>query len=114
MNNSFPEGTYPNEKLEVIASREEEMDEWFRVNLKHLIKVSRVVSSKYTRSKVRKSLPKDFQYIIDELLNVNENLPNKEAYFSAIIKTIIDIDRARDFVIALWAISSIEGLPPKR
>jgi fructose-1,6-bisphosphatase-3 len=92
---------YPNEKLDVISSREEDMDEWFRVNLKHLIKVSRVVSSKYTRSKVRKSLPKDFQYIIDELLNVNENLPNKEAYFSAIIKTIIDIDRARDFVIAL-------------
>jgi len=92
---------YPHEKLDLIASREKNMDEWFRINLKRLIKVSRVVSSKYTRSKVRKSLPKDFQYIIDELLNVNENLPNKEAYFSAIIKTIIDIDRAREFVIAL-------------
>lgn len=92
---------YPREKLDLIASREQDLGEWFRINLKRLINVSRVVSSKYTRSKVRKSLPTDFQYIIDELLNVNENLPNKEAYFSAIIKTIIDIDRARDFVIAL-------------
>ncbi|RUA30276.1 MAG: class 3 fructose-bisphosphatase, partial [Bacteroidetes bacterium] len=92
---------YPQEKLEVIAARGVEMNTWYRESLKRLIKVSRVVSSKYTRSKVRKSLPKDFQYIIDELLNVNENLLNKEAYFTAIIKTIIDIDRAQDFVIAL-------------
>jgi len=92
---------YPNEKLDVIAARGVEMNTWYRESLKQLIKVSRVVSSKYTRSKVRKSLPKDFQYIIDELLNVNENLLNKEAYFTAIIKTIIDIDRAREFVIAL-------------
>ncbi len=92
---------YPSEKLDVIAAQGIDMNVWYRDNLERLIKVSRVVSSKYTRSKVRKSLPKDFQYIIDELLNVNENLLNKEAYFSAIIKTIIDIDRARDFVIAL-------------
>jgi len=92
---------YPREKLDVIAARGVEMDQWYRVNLKLLIKVSRVVSSKYTRSKVRKSLPKDFQYIIDELLNVNENVLNKEAYFTAIINTIIEIDRAAAFVIAL-------------
>ncbi|MCK5856200.1 MAG: fructose-1,6-bisphosphatase [Bacteroidales bacterium] len=92
---------YPREKLDLISTREVKIEEWYKVNLKRLIEVSRVVSSKYTRSKVRKSLPKDFQYIIDELLNVNENLPNKEAYFTAIIKTIIDIDRSRDFVIAL-------------
>ena len=92
---------YPSEKHDVIAAKEKDLKQWYRINLKRLINVSRVVSSKYTRSKVRKSLPTDFQYIIDELLNVNENVLNKEAYFSAIINTIIDIDRARDFVIAL-------------
>jgi len=92
---------YPREKLDVIISQEADMKAWYRTSLKRLIEVARVVSSKYTRSKVRKSLPHDFQYIIEELLNVNENLLNKEAYFSAIIKTIIEIDRADDFVIAL-------------
>ncbi len=92
---------YPREKLNVIISQGEDMEQWYRITLKRLIEVARVVSSKYTRSKVRKSLPQDFQYIIEELLNVNENLQNKEAYFLAIIKTIIEIDRADDFVIAL-------------
>ena len=92
---------YPREKLNVIISQGQDTEVWYRTTLKRLIEVARVVSSKYTRSKVRKSLPQDFQYIIEELLNVNENLQNKEAYFSAIIKTIIEIDRADDFVIAL-------------
>jgi fructose-1,6-bisphosphatase-3 len=92
---------YPREKLNVIISQGQDMEQWYRITLKRLIEVARVVSSKYTRSKVRKSLPQDFQYIIEELLNVNENLQNKEAYFLAIIKTIIEIDRADDFVIAL-------------
>ncbi len=92
---------YPREKLDVLLGQEPDMEKLYRITLKRLIEVARRVSSKYTRSKVRKSLPKDFQYIIEELLNVNENLPNKEAYFSAIIKTIIDIDRADDFVVAL-------------
>ena len=92
---------YPKEKLELLLAEAEDESKLYRITLKRLVEVARVVSSKYTRSKVRKSLPSEFQYIIDELLNVNESLLNKEAYFSAIIKTIIEIDRARDFVIAL-------------
>ncbi len=71
------------------------------INLQRLIEVTRFISSKYTRSKVRKALPKDFEYIIDELLNINESLQNKEAYFSAIIETIIQIGRANAFIIAI-------------
>jgi fructose-1,6-bisphosphatase-3 len=92
---------YPREKLDIIITAEQNTVVWYEKTLKYLIEVARMVSSKYTRSKVRKSLPHDFQYIIDEMLNVNENLLNKEMYFSAIIKTVIELDRANDFIITL-------------
>ena len=92
---------YPREKLDIVMAREENMKGWYKKTLKLLIEVARLFSSKYTRSKVRKSLPEDFQYIIDEMLNVNENLLNKEMYFSAIIDTIIDLDRAHAFIVTL-------------
>jgi fructose-1,6-bisphosphatase-3 len=92
---------YPDEKLKWIMRREPEMEEWFKLTLHRLIKVCRTVSSKYTRSKVRKALPKDFAYVIEELLHEDENLLNKQHYYDGIIETIISTNRAKEFIIEL-------------
>ena len=62
---------YPEEKLEQLHRQMKDMDEWYRITLHRLIEVCRFVTSKYTRSKVRKALPKDYAYIIDELIHTN-------------------------------------------
>lgn len=92
---------YPEQKLQIIKNSEVEMDDFYKVTLYQLIEICRNVSSKYTRSKVRKALPQDFSYIIEELLHEHENIKNKQEYYSQIIKTIIYIDRADEFIIAL-------------
>ncbi|MEG0500276.1 MAG: fructose-bisphosphatase class III, partial [Rikenellaceae bacterium] len=76
---------YPEEKLDSVISRENDIEDWYRVTLNQLIDVCRAVSSKYTRSKVRKALPKDFAYIIEELLHESQTMPNKQDYFNGII-----------------------------
>lgn len=87
---------YPKEILE------DEFDEdWYRVTLLNLIKVSRVVASKYTRSKVRKAIPKEFAYIIEELLSTKCNELNKEDYYGRIIDTVIELKREDIFIITL-------------
>ncbi|MTI68447.1 MAG: fructose-1,6-bisphosphatase [Firmicutes bacterium] len=90
---------YPEEKLEIVKKNEKSLNEWYRVTLCRLIEICRVVSSKYTRSKVRKALPKDFAYIIEELLHEDETRLNKHNYFNKIVDTIIDINRADEFII---------------
>ncbi|NPA37532.1 MAG: fructose-1,6-bisphosphatase, partial [Chlorobi bacterium] len=92
---------YPEEKLKFIVKNEENLEEWYKITLHRLIKVCRNVSSKYTRSKVRKTLPKDFAYVIEELLHENENLINKQQYYDGIIDTIISTGRADKFIIEL-------------
>lgn len=92
---------YPEQKLEIIQKEEENIDDWYRITLYRLIAICRHVSSKYTRSKVRKALPKEFAYIIEELLHEQPGRQDKEAYYDEIINTIIDIDRAKEFVIAI-------------
>ncbi len=94
---------YPEEKLSLVSrdKTQEEMEEWYRISLHRLIDVCRLVTSKYTRSKVRKALPREYSYIIDELLNSNYEFHNKREYYENIISTIIDIDRAGDFVVAV-------------
>ncbi|RPF48089.1 fructose-1,6-bisphosphatase-3 [Hydrogenoanaerobacterium saccharovorans] len=92
---------YPEEKLKEIKEDSADMEEWYRITLNRLIEICRLVSSKYTRSKVRKALPKDFEYIIDELLHTNYDELNKEKYYENIIETIIDIERADEFIFAL-------------
>lgn len=92
---------YPKEKMAAIARETPDMTEWYRITLHRLIDVCRLVSSKYTRSKVRKALPKDYAYIIDELLNTNYDFHDKRNYYENIISTIIDIDRAEGFIIAV-------------
>lgn len=92
---------YPREKLELVKDQETNMTEWYEITLNRLVKVAQNVSSKYTRSKVNKALPKDFSYIIQELLHETEADPNKHAYFNQIISTIIYTRRADDFIIAM-------------
>lgn len=92
---------YPAEKLEEVQRQNEDMEEWYRITLHRLIDVCRLVTSKYTRSKVRKAMPKEYAYIIDELLNTNYEFHNKREYYENIISTIIDIDRAGPFVVAM-------------
>lgn len=92
---------YPSEKLKLVRRKETNMDEWYQITLNRLVKVCQNVSSKYTRSKVNKALPKDFSYIIQELLHETEADPNKSAYFGQIIHTIISTERADAFIIAL-------------
>lgn len=92
---------YPEEKLAQISSFKQNNDEWYKVTLNRLIEVCRLVASKYTRSKVRKALPKDFAYIIEELLHNSCDDPNKSFYYLNIIDTIIEIKRGNAFIIAL-------------
>lgn len=92
---------YPEQKLEIVLKEEENIDDWYRITLYRLIAICRHVSSKYTRSKVRKALPTDFSYIIEELLHEQPGREDKEEYYEEIIQTIISIDRAREFIIAI-------------
>ncbi len=92
---------YPEEKLELVKENEKELNDWYHITIHQLVKVCRDISSKYTRSKVRKSLPSDFSYIIQELLHERTDNLNKTAYVSAIINTIISTGRGDDFIIAI-------------
>ena len=92
---------YPEQKLELIKAREPDIEDWYRITIHQLVKVCRDVSSKYTRSKVRKSLPTDFSYIIEELLHESLGEGNKAAYVSVIVDTIISTGRADDFIVAI-------------
>lgn len=92
---------YPEEKLEIVQAEEENIDDWYKITLHRLVQITKRVASKYTRSKVRKALPKDFAYVIEELITEKEEVQNKEAYYNEIIHTIIRIDRAPEFIVAL-------------
>lgn len=92
---------YPEEKLEIVEREEENLDDWYKISLHRLVQMIKRVSSKYTRSKVRKALPKDFAYVIEELITEKEEIHDKEAYYNEIIHTIIRIGRAPQFIIAL-------------
>ncbi|HOO80691.1 MAG TPA: fructose-bisphosphatase class III, partial [Lachnospiraceae bacterium] len=92
---------YPEEKLALIAAQEENLDDWYKITLHRLVQITKRVSSKYTRSKVRKALPKDFAYVIEELITEKAEVQDKEAYYNEIIHTIIRIGRAPECITAL-------------
>lgn len=93
---------YPEEKLELEKSQNSNMNEYYRIMLYRLLDVARAVSSKYTRSKVRKAMPKNFDYIIDELLHAPADKSiDKENYYGQIIESIIDLHHADKFIIAI-------------
>ena len=92
---------YPQEKLDIVAMEEDNIEDWYKITLHRLVQITKRVASKYTRSKVRKALPKDFSYIIEELITEKFDISDKEGYYNEIIHTIIRIGRAPDFIVAL-------------
>ncbi len=92
---------YPEEKLEIVRREEENLEDWYKISLHRLVQMIKRVSSKYTRSKVRKALPEDFAYVIEELITEKEEIQDKEAYYNEILDTIIRIGRAPQFIVAL-------------
>ena len=95
---------YPDRKLELVKAAEPDIDDWYHITIHQLVRIARDVSSKYTRSKVRKSLPEDFSYIIEELLHERTDDTNKAAYVNVIVDTIIETRRADDFISALCVV----------
>ncbi|MBC2320922.1 fructose-1,6-bisphosphatase [Listeria booriae] len=92
---------YPEQKMDIVLETEENLDFWYRNTLFQLIELAVHVSSKYTRSKVRKAMPADFEYILQELLHENHHLMDKSLYYQEIITSIITLDRAAEFIGAL-------------
>ena len=92
---------YPEEKLEQLKPQIQDLDEWYRITLHRLIALARLVSERYSRSKVRKALPQDFAYILEELLYTHGETQDKKDYFENIIATIIEIGQAPDFIAAV-------------
>ncbi len=92
---------YPEEKIEIVQRDEDNLEDWYNISLHRLVHLVKRVSSKYTRSKVRKALPKDFAYVIEELITEKEEIQDKEAYYNEIIYTIIRIGRAPQLIEAL-------------
>lgn len=96
---------YPKEKLELIKKEQDITADWYYMILNELVEVAKMLSSKYTRSKVRKAMPKDFAYIIDELLHVQKDEDdNQVRYHKEILDTIIRTESADEFIIALAAL----------
>ncbi len=91
---------YPELKLEQVLRQEENLEDWYKVTLYRLIRVCKGASSKYTRSKVRKALPKDFAYVIEELLMGRPDITDQEAYYSEIVNSVICTGRATELVVA--------------
>ena len=92
---------YPRPKLALIKKSQTDYNDWCRLTLYRLIDICHLVASKYTRSKVRKALPADYAYIIDELLNADYSEHNRERYYGEIVDMIISLGRADDFITAL-------------
>ena len=92
---------YPEESLRLIQGKEINSSDWYHKTLQQLVLVCRSVSSKYTRSKVRKALPQGFEYILEELLHEQEKEENKQAYYDQIINMIIDIGESDPFIVSI-------------
>ena len=95
---------YPEEKLDEIKERVADVNDWFTITIERLIQVCRVVSNKYTRSKVNKCLEKvagGYEHIIDELLHNDNEEKNKLQYYDSIVETVINIGCAEQLIIAI-------------
>lgn len=93
---------YPKEKLTALKEQQELTEDWYKLNLENLITLAKDRSSKYTRSKVRKAMPEEFAYILDELLHMQEDeYDNQIEYYRQIMETIIRLQIADEFIIAL-------------
>ena len=92
---------YPEQKMEQVLKAEENIDDWYKVTMYRLIRVCKSASSKYTRSKVRKAIPADFSYVIEELLTGRPDVSDQEAYYNEIINSVIRTGQAKKLIIAI-------------
>lgn len=92
---------YPQKKISLMKQTETDREGWYKTTLYHLIEVCKMVSSKYTRSKLRKALPEDYAYVIEELITEKQEVQNKEAYYESIVNTIVELRQADSFIIAM-------------
>ncbi|MBR1798244.1 MAG: fructose-1,6-bisphosphatase [Clostridiales bacterium] len=94
---------YPKEKLELIKNDipEDQLDDWYMETLRDLIDVVKRVSSKYTRSKVRRAIPEEYRFVIEELITEKEEIYDKERYYGQILRSVIDIGTADPVIITL-------------
>ncbi|WP_102706516.1 fructose-1,6-bisphosphatase [Terribacillus saccharophilus] len=95
---------YPEEKLQIIKNdfnQDEDLNEWYKKTIKRMIKLISYASSKYTRSKLRKALPNQFAYIIEELLYKTEESGNKEQYYHEILEQVISLGQADKLITGL-------------
>ena len=89
---------YPEKALHSVKREKKFTEDWQKITIYRLVRICKEVSSKYTRSKVRKKMPPAFAYIIDELLHVDYNDDNKKVYYDEIIRSIIDIEMGAEFI----------------
>lgn len=92
---------YPREKMDQLLEKNKNHEDWYKITLYRLIEISKRAASKYTRSKVRKALPPEFSYVIEELITEKVDVRDKESYYSAIVQTIIRVGRAQECIVAL-------------
>lgn len=92
---------YPEQKMEQVLKNETNIEDWYKVTMYRLIRVCKSASSKYTRSKVRKAIPKDFSYVIEELLTGRPDVSDQEAYYNEIINSVIRTGQAQKLIIAI-------------
>ena len=93
---------YPKEKLDLLERKGKLNDEWARTTLNHMLRLAKLLSSKYTRSKVRKAMPKVFRYVIDELLHAQpDEDKNRHVYHTKILDSILETGSTRQFIYAL-------------
>ena len=92
---------YPEQTLSKVFTHKKNINDWYRITMYRLIEVCRSFSSNYTRSKVRKAMPKNFNYILEELLYTQPSLTGNQKYYNEIIHSMIDIKRSREFITAL-------------
>ncbi|HEX2937873.1 MAG TPA: fructose-1,6-bisphosphatase [Ruminiclostridium sp.] len=92
---------YPEQKLSKTCNHKKGLNDWYKITMYRLIEVCRSFSSNYTRSKVRKAMPKSFNYILEELLYTQNSLCGNQKYYNEIVNSIIDVKRSREFIAAI-------------
>lgn len=95
---------YPEKMINQLKQANEYTEDWQKTAVYRLVQICRKVSSKYTRSKVRKKMPKEFSGVIDELLYVDNTDDNKTEYYSELINTLIDVRVADSFIVAICSL----------
>ncbi len=94
---------YPEERLEVMSKLVEphQLDDFYKITLFRLVKVLKRSTAKYTRSKVRKALPKEYAYVLEELIHEDITDLNKQMYYTRIISTIVEMGSEKEFIVAI-------------